>query len=378
MPTRDQSHYRVSSAASRTGKVRVPLDDLRTWCHAILRGAGFVQDHAELVSESLVDAEARGVSSHGVARVRIYSERLLGGLLNGSARPSIIKQTAATAHVDADNAVGHAGAFKGLKTAMVKAAAEGAGVSVVRNSNHCGTLGYFARIAAERGLVTLLATNGPPVMVYYGGRTRAVGTNPIGIGVPRSDGAPLILDMATSATARGRIILAGQNGGEIPDGWAVDSRGRPTTDPAAALEGAVVPFAGPKGSGLAMMIDLLCGGLAAAVTGEAIGDMYEEWDREQRVSHFLLVLDPDSWQGGQAFRDHVARFAARVAVLPPAEGFERVLLPGELEQRAYDLARRDGVTLSGQAYDDLRLIGEELEVTAPENVALQMSRDERA
>lgn len=377
MATKDQSHYRVREGTARSGKVRLPLDALQAWVEAMLGGAGFHETHAQLVAASLVDAEARGISSHGIARVLIYAERLQNGRLNAAAAPHVIAETAATAHVDADNAVGHAGAQKGLEAAMEKAASEGAGVAVVRNSNHCGTLGFFARTAAARGLVSIIATNGPPVMVYHGGRTRAVGTNPLGIGVPRSGGPPLILDMATSATARGRIILAGQKGDAIPEGWAVDVDGRPTTDPADALQGAVVPFAGPKGSGLAMMIELLCGGLAAAVTGEDVGDMYEDWQRDQRVSHFLCVLDPDAWIGGQAFRDHVARFAERIAELPPASGFDQVLLPGELEEQAMERARGEGVVVGAQVYDDLRAFADGVGVDSPDADDLDPATESR-
>lgn len=378
MASKDLSHYRVRDGAARTGRTRLPLDDLEYWIESILGAAGFRKKHAQLVAASLVDAEARGISSHGIARARIYSERLQGGLLNGDAQPTIVKETAATAHIDADNAVGHAGADRGLQAAMDKASAEGAGVAVVRNSNHCGTLGFFAREAAERGMLSILATNGPPVMVYFGGRTRAVGTNPLGIGIPRADGPPIVLDMATSATARGKIILAGQKGTPIPDDWAVDVDGRPTIDPAAALEGAVVPFAGHKGSGLAMMIDLLCGGLASAVTGEDVGDMYEDWDREQRVSHFLMVFDPDAWLGGDAFREHVARFAARVAGLRPAEGFDRVMLPGEIEEQAMQRARREGVVIPAQVYDDLHAFSGGLGVETPSAEDLDVAPAQRS
>ena len=366
MASKDLSHYRVRSAATHRGRVAVGIEELEGWCERLLAAAGFVEDHARLVAASLVDAEARGVSSHGVARVRIYAERLQGGLLNGKAEPYIVKETEASAHIDADNAVGHVGARAALNTAVEKARSQGAGVAVVRHSNHCGTLSYFVRQATEQGLIAVAATNGPPVMVYFGGRTRAVGTNPIAFGVPRSGDFPLVLDMATSATARGKIILAGQDGATIPDGWAVDVNGRPTTDPGEALEGAVVPFAGPKGSGLAMMIDLICGGLAAAITGEKIGDMYEDWDREQWVSHFMLVLDPDVWLGGEAFRDHVAAFAERVHKLPEADGFEQVFLPGEVEERAYRTAREGGVTFSGQVLADLTDLGDRFDVAAPE------------
>ena len=132
----------------------------------------------------------------------------------------------------------------------------------------------------------------------------------------------------------GKIIVAEQLGTSIPPGWAVDAEGRPTDGCGRGLAGAVLPFAGPKGSGLAMMIDLLCGGLLAGVSGFDIGDMYETWDRPQRVTHLFVVLDPDRWIGRTAFADHVRRFAAGVHALPAAAGVEQVLLPGEVEEAA--------------------------------------------
>ncbi len=197
-------------------------------------------------------------------------------------------------------------------------------------------------------------------MAYHGGRTRAVGTNPFGFAVPNGDGPSIVLDMATSATARGKIIHAARTGGTIPEGWAVDEDGRPTTDPAAALAGAVVPFAGPKGSGLAMMVELLCGALLGGATGTQIGDMYEQWDRPQNVGHMFLALDPAEWAAGGDLAERVADFGHRVHGLPAAAGHDQVLLPGEIEERAMRAARRRGVTLPGPVLDDLRGLAAEL------------------
>ena len=370
MASTDQSHYRVRKDAAKAASYRIRLDDLERWVASMLAATGLTADDAGLVAAALVEAEGRGVSSHGVARTRIYSERIRAGLIDARARPEVVKETAATAHIDAHSAVGPVGGQAGLQAAIDKATAEGAGVSLVRESNHCGALAFYVRRATAQGLIAIMATNGPPVMVYFGGKTRAVGTNPLGIGVPRSDGPPLVLDMATSATARGRVILAGQTGQPIPEGWAVDVDGVPTTDAERALQGAVVPFAGPKGSGLAMMLDLLCGGLAAGITGEQIGDMYEDFEHAQRVSHLVMVLNPDAWLGGDAFRDHVAKFAARVGDLPPAEGSDKVYLPGEIEERAWQAARREGVTLSGHVFEDLQDLSQESDVTVPDAEAL--------
>jgi LDH2 family malate/lactate/ureidoglycolate dehydrogenase len=237
------SYYRVSSGDQELPSYRVAVDDLRRFCQGILDAAGFPTSAAELVADSLVDAEARGISSHGVVRTPIYSERLRAGLLDPQAKPVVVKERAATVHIDAGNAVGHVGAAAGVDAAIDRARTAGVGTAGVRNSNHCGTLSYFVRRAAEEELVGIAMTTAPVTMAYHGGRNRAVGTNPLAFAVPRRAAPPIVLDMATSATARGKIIYAAQVGKGIPQGWAVDVDGRPTTDPAAALAGAVLPFA---------------------------------------------------------------------------------------------------------------------------------------
>jgi LDH2 family malate/lactate/ureidoglycolate dehydrogenase len=347
----------------RVSSIRVVITELRAHCATVLRAAGLDPATADLVADSLVDAEARGIGSHGVTRTRIYCERLRAGMLDPAARPVIVGEGPGSVHLDARNAIGHVGAQAGIDAAIERALAGTVCVAGVAGSNHCGTLAYFARQATERGLVAIGMSTAPPTMVYFGGRTRAVGTNPVCIAVPRAGGPPITLDMATSATARGKIILAQQIGAAIPPGWAVDEGGRPTTDPASALAGSVLPFAGPKGSGLAMMVDLVCGALVAGVAGPDVGDMYEDWTRPQRVSHLFVVLDPDGWQGREEFLAYVADFARRVHALSPADGVQRVLLPGELEEQARSRAEREGVLLAEAVAADLDRLADEFGLT---------------
>jgi LDH2 family malate/lactate/ureidoglycolate dehydrogenase len=194
------------------------------------------------------------------------------------------------------NAPGQVAAQAAVMEAITGARQLGMCAVGVINSNHCGALAFFLRRIAEAGLVGVAASNGPAVMAYFGGRSRAVGTNPLGYSIPRPGGPPIILDMATSNAARGKIISMARSGvGTVPEGWAVDVNGRMTTDPADALAGAVLPFAGPKGSGLAMGIEFLCGTMLSGITGSQIGDMYEQWDRPQRVGHIFFAIDPASW-----------------------------------------------------------------------------------
>lgn len=355
----NQSAYSRGQAATAPPQ-RVSIDELRTHCAATLHSAGLRTSAAELVAESLVDAEARGISSHGVSRTRIYSERLRAGMLDSSAQPTIVREDSASVHLDAQNAIGHVGANAGMDLAIERAKAGAAGVIGVSNSNHCGTLAYYTRRAARAGMVAIAMSTAPPTMTYFGGKSRSVGTNPLSIAVPREDAPPIVVDMATSATARGKIILANQLGSDIPEGWAIDVHGRPTTDAAAALGGCVMPFGGPKGSGLAMMIDLLAGAMVGGVSGEDIGDMYEDWTRPQRVGHFFIALNPDGWLGSSAFLPYVEEFAHRVHDLPAADGFDQVLLPGEIEEQAHQRAKSEGVTLPANVFADLQSIAEEM------------------
>lgn len=340
-------------ADSSGGPVRHRLPDLVEFCAQIFRKAGLSEEAAQLVADSLVDAEARGIRSHGLQRVRIYSERLTAGLLNASGKPSVVGGTSTFALVDADNAIGQVGALAGLNVALDAADEHGVGVAGVRNSNHCGSLGYFARRATDRGFIQISATNAPSTMVYFGSRRRAVGTNPLCIGVPCGEDSSFILDMASSAVARGKIIVAAEDGVPIPEGYAVDEDGKPTTDPRAALAGSVVPFAGAKGSGLAMMIDLLCGSLLGGPTGDQIGDMYDDWTRPQSVGHLFIVLKPGSWVNAQDFADATAEFARTVSELEPAVGVNHVMYPGELEEAKFQQAKIEGLAIAPSTLSEL-------------------------
>lgn len=350
----------MAAPPSRDARPVVSLDELRRHCAAVLEQAGLNAPRADLVADSLADAEGRGIASHGVARTRIYARRLRSGMLDPSAEPRIVSERTGGLHLDAGNAIGHVGALAGIQAAVDRASNGAACVVGVSNSNHCGTLAFFARKATEQGLAAIAMSTAPPTMAYFGGRTRAVGTNPICLAVPRRGKPPIVVDMATSATARGKIILAHQLGKGIPDGWAVDENGRPTVDAAEALKGSVLPFAGPKGSGLAMMIDLLCGAMIAGVSGPDIGDMYDDWSRLQRVSHLFMVLNPDAWSGANFFGDYVEEFAHRVHSLPTGVGFDSVLLPGEIEEAAIANARLQGVAISEEVIADLDDIAAEI------------------
>ena len=363
MAERNLGGYGIPTAVGGARRARVDVASLRTFVTSLLTAARFPRPRAELVADSLVYADMRGIGSHGVSRARIYTRRAVEGMVDPDADPVVVRGKGATRLLDGRNAPGQVAADVAVTTAVEGAHDLGACAVGVVNSNHCGTLAYFLSRITDAGLVGLAGSNGPPVMAYHGGRTRAVGTNPLGYAFPRPDGPPVVLDMATSNAARGKIIQMARTGeGQVPEGWAVDAEGRPTTDPVEAIAGAVLPFAGPKGSGLAMGIELLCGTLLSGVTGSAVGDMYENWDRTQQVGHFFLALDPDCFAGRQAFDENIRRFVTEVKQLPPAVGHSEVLLPGEREHWAAQETEAHGVPLPGAVVDDLRELGRELAV----------------
>lgn len=344
-------------ANSQAEPSRVPAAHLLAFACDALRACGLAPDTAALVADTLVDADARGIGSHGIVRLPIYVKRLRSGLVDAAAVPTV-SMNGAVATVDGRNCIGALAARTGMEAAVGLASHLGVGMALVNHSNHCGALGFYVRDAARRGFMAIGASNAPVTMAYFGGRTRAVGTNPFAIAAPRGEHPPLVLDGATSAVARGKIIVAASEGRPIPDGWAIDVDGNPTTDANRALEGSVLPFAGPKGSGLAMMIDLLCGVVAGADFGRHIGDMYENWTRPQNVGHVFLAIRPGD--DPEPFLERIEAFVGDVATLPPAAGNERVLLPGDVEEMAAADASREGVRVARSTVAALAALAAEL------------------
>lgn len=326
---------------------------------SILVAAGLDLVAARITAESLVDADRHGVSSHGLIRLPIYVERIQRGMVDPRAVPEV-RSEGARATVDGHNAMGAYVASTAIQAACELARKYGLASATARHSNHCGTMGFYARKAAENGFFAVAISNAPVTMAYHGGRTPAVGTNPLAIAIPRTEAPPLVLDIASSAVARGKIIVAQSQDQTIPLGWALDSDGRPTTVASEALTGTMLPFGGPKGSGIAMVIDLLCGILAGGPSGPAIGNMYDHWDRPQDLGHTFLVSDFTKVMAerGQSLED----FLSWVRTLPPVEGAEAVLLPGDIEQAAAEAADREGVPLSEPTWTAMNALAERLGV----------------
>lgn len=347
---------------------RILPDDLRRFVAAVMTAAGLLPGDAEIVADSLVAAEMRGLASHGVARVAIYVQRLELGLVNPRPRMRYLREEGATTLLDADNGPGQPAAAAAMARAVGLARTVGIGACAVRNSNHCGALAYYTQLAVAQRMIGLAATNANANVAPWGAREAVLGTNPISAAVPTPGETPFVLDMSTSSIARGKIILAAKIGEPIPEGWALDAEGRPTRDAQAALRGVLLPAAGPKGYGLAVLVDILSGVLAGSAFGRQIGALYDELGRPQRVGHFMMAIDIGRFVEVPVFLEAMGALIADLKSSAPAEGFGEILLPGEPEARAEARARREGVIIPAAVYQELQDLGRRFNV-APVNPA---------
>lgn len=305
-------------------------DALEHWIAGIFQKAGIPSEAARAVAASLVAADLEGVPSHGVMLVPMYVERLLGSSVTKSLLASTVHDGGAAVVLDAANMLGQLSSQQAVKIVVERARRHGLAAVAVRNAFHFGTAGYWARAIAAQGLVGIALSNTRPLMPPPGGAERVVGNNPLAIAIP-SDQEPLVTDMAMSATAMGKIRLAQAAGEPIPAGWATDADGRPTTDAAAAIKGMLLPAAGPKGFGLAVAIDLLCGGLSGGAITDEVNPLYGDPSKPYRCSHFFLALDPAAF-GAANLPQRVDRVQEQIRRAKPARAGEPIYAPGDLER----------------------------------------------
>jgi len=336
-------------------------DALRRFTAEIFARAGLSDEHAGIVADVLVWANLRGVDSHGVMRVPRYVELIAAGDLNP--RPAITVRTEAPAAIvlDADRAAGPIAMTLGMAAAVRKAKSAGVGVAFVRATTHTAALGYYTLAAAREELAALALAGSVPNMAYHGARAAGVSTSPISIAVPGGERAPLLLDMATGVVALGKLMQARRTNQPIPSGWALDRTGNPTTDPQAAQ--IPLPLGGPKGSGLALLVECLT---SLVVANPILAESLEGTSQGRRHTQNGLALAIDLARFGEpaAFRREVDRLVKAIKALPPDPDGSEILVPGERGDRVRAARLRDGIPIPRAIYDELRRVGEKLAVTA--------------
>lgn len=313
---------------------------LETFVCDLFVAAGLPQDWAKAEAEILVWADLRGVGSHGVLRVPSYLAWMPRGLRKADAQIRTIRDKGVLAVLEADRGPGLYVTQLAMDMAIEKARAHGIGFVWVRQGTHTGAMGYYARRAAEAGMVGMTMCSSRPLMAYFGSRDAVLGTSPIAIGVPRANGTPVVFDMASAATTIGAMAQARQSGKPLPHGVALDAQGHVTTDPYKAET--PLPIAGPKGSGLGFMIECLCSLLTGfPLVASALED--PALKTEYVLNALCIAIDPEALGVSDTFAAEVDRLARDIAAEPRAEGVSEILMPGERGDRVMAQRLMEGI-----------------------------------
>lgn len=313
----------------------------------------------------LVEADLRGVETHGLVRLPLYVNRIRAGYLNAKAEPEIVEDGPATAVVDGHHGLGQVNGDFAMRLAVEKAREIGVGAVAVRNSSHFGAAASYAILAADSGCLGLATTNSAPLLAPVGGLERRVGNNPLAIAAPSGEGFPVVLDIAMSAVAAWRIRMATERGEKIPPDWAFDKRGEPTTDAYAAFQGGGLlrPLGDHKGVGLALMMDVLSGILSGGGFGTGVRRL--DQPGYLNTSHFFLAINISRFMEPETFTARMSELAREFYNTPTREGVEKVLLPGELEARIQARRMKHGIPYRLQIYEPILELAGELGVKLP-------------
>ncbi|HTB12060.1 MAG TPA: Ldh family oxidoreductase [Bryobacteraceae bacterium] len=341
----------------------IPHQPLADFGRAILEAVHVRREAAILVADSLVSANLRGVDSHGVQLLIWYTQQIQDGNIDIATRGEIASENESCMVYDGRNGLGQVVSDACCDHAIRLAREHGIGMVTARNSSHFGASAWWAQKLAAAGFIGIVTCNATPLVAAWQGRDKILGTNPICMAVPGPD--TFLLDMATTTVALNRIhkaILSGDT--EIPEGWAMDAEGHPTTDPKVALEGLPMPLGGYKGTGLALMVEVLCAVLSGGAMMTGVGGLRVK-HRPMRVSHFFLAIDAGRFLPMDEFQARMQQMRDTVKGSRPAAGFSEVLIAGDPEWRSEEQRRRDGIPVSRGIWQQLTQLAEGLNVAVP-------------
>ncbi|WP_162354554.1 Ldh family oxidoreductase [Natrialba swarupiae] len=344
---------------------RVDYRELETFAHDVLTAAGVTEPHAATVAEALVRANLRGVDSHGVARLTAYVNKFREGGFKPDPEMTIESgPSRGTFSVDGDGGPGQTAGQTAMQTAIERAAEMGMAAGVVRNSNHFGTAAFYTELAAEHDCIGIAMTNVGPDVVPFNGTKPYFGTNPISFAIPTHRSYPITLDMATSVVAMGKIDhVAKETDASIPDHWGVDDDGVPTTDPHEV--NALRPLGGPKGYGLALVVDILAGVLSGSGPSPTVNPLYDEYDRPMDLGHFVAAVDISAFRDTTEFKDDVDTIISDIKAMEPRDDAEELMLPGEIETKRKETRSSDGIPVPNSVVESLQELGDDFGVQLP-------------
>ncbi len=324
----------------------------RIMASALLR-SGATPSMAAATARALTVAELEGISSHGASRIPQYCGHLRNGRADGAAAPVVSRDSKAACVVDARQGLAFEACALAAREAVKRAREFGVAFVSVANSNHFGVAAFHLETVVAAGLVGVAMGNSPAAMPAWGGKRPIFGTNPIAAGFPRRGAPPLMIDLSLSAVARGKIMVAARDGKPIPEGWAVDKEGRPTTDAKAALEGSMLPAGGVKGAMLALTVELLVCALSGSAFGFESDSFFTQEGRPTRIGQAILAVDPASLAGSSVYFERIETLVAAML------GDEEVRLPGERRRINRERAEREGVSLPADLVANIRALAGE-------------------
>lgn len=341
---------------------------------SVLTSFGVPEADAHLLADSLVAAELWGHGSHGMLRLPWYVERLRSGVMTAITREEHVIDGGSIVVMDGHHGIGQILAARAVELGVKRARKHGISAIAVRNSNHFGTAAYFTRRAAEAGCVAFLATNASPAMAPWGGREKLLGTNPWSIAVPAGKNGVSVMDIANTAVARGKIYLAAERGVSIPDTWAADAKGVPTTDAKAGIEGLILPMAGHKGYVISFMMDALSGVLTGSNFGHDIAGPYDP-KRVSGCGHLLIVIDIKAMMPADEFESRMETLISQVKQSATADGVAEIYFPGELEAKNTTRYLEEGISLAETTWRSLVRLASETGVSVPSHTNTNESEE---
>jgi L-2-hydroxycarboxylate dehydrogenase (NAD+) len=318
----------------------------------IFKKNGLSTNHAIICSKALINAELVGAHSHGLARLKMYCDRIQKKVINPKPKIKIKKISQSITQIDANNSIGFVAADIGIKKAIKNAKKTGIGLVGIKNSGHYGLSGYYAEQAVKKNLIVFCFTNAPPAIAPHGAKKSLFGTNPICFGTPTSSKIPFILDTAVSVINRGKIRLAAKIGKKIPKGVALDKLGKDTTDAKKALEGVQLPIAGFRGSGLAWMVDILSGVMTGGNHGGKVKDPFDDFSGPQNIGHLFITMKPNLFVGN--YSERIKENIKRIKRLPKIKGVKEILYPGQNKYQRYKKNLNKKINIPKNIAEDLK------------------------
>ncbi|HEV8633065.1 MAG TPA: Ldh family oxidoreductase [Chloroflexota bacterium] len=342
-------------AQTATSTRTVTADSLRRVVSAMFEQAGMPPGDAQFMGECLVDADLRGVHSHGTRYVVNYVRALKKGDWNPTANIRAVREHHATAIVDADRGAGHLAGRRAMGIAIEKAKRYGTATVLVRNSRHCGALAYYTQMAADAGCIGFASTTAGRMMAPWGGVERIIALNPLSWAAPTDKPWSVNLDMATSVVAGSKLGMAIEKGEKIPLGWALDEHGQPTDDPTAALKGTLLPIGGPKGYGMSVVLDIISGVLGGAGFGKGLGG--------PGGGHCVQATDVEAFMPLDEFKRLMGQLVDQIKSSSPAPGSAGIFLPGEIEHANKTRRLESGIPMTAGVLDELERAASELGIS---------------